>query len=129
MSRAMLKIWSDIDNKFELNMVGDLNVVTNLNCLEQAVLNRLLTSKGERVMRPIFGSRLEALLFEPISSEVARKIAQEIVMCLREENRIIVSGVEIIPVHSQSFYEVTISGMVKDLGTDFDFTRVLVHQL
>lgn len=122
-------IWSDLDSTFSLNKFGDLNIKTNLECLEQRILNRLLTSKGERVMRPTFGSKLEKLLFEPISGETARKIAHEILMCLREESLISISGIDIVPYYSEKYYLVNILGTVKDLNLNFDFTKVLVHQL
>ena len=49
--------------------------------LEQAgsnIKNLLLTSKGERVMQPNFGSRLRDLLFEQYTEDLTERIKQEI---------------------------------------------------
>jgi hypothetical protein len=49
--------------------------------LEQAgsnIKNLLLTSKGERVMQPDFGSRLRELLFEQYTEDLSEKIKEEI---------------------------------------------------
>ena len=49
--------------------------------LEQAgsnIKNLLLTSKGERVMQPDFGSRLRELLFEQYTEDLTERIKQEI---------------------------------------------------
>jgi len=49
--------------------------------LEQAgsnIKNLLLTSKGERVMQPDFGSRLRDLLFEQYTEDLSEKIKEEI---------------------------------------------------
>ena len=49
--------------------------------LEQAgsnIKNLLLTSKGERVMQPDFGSRLRELLFEHYTEDLSERIREEI---------------------------------------------------
>ncbi len=49
--------------------------------LEQAgsnIKNLLLTSKGERVMQPDFGSRLRDLLFEQYTEDLEERITEEI---------------------------------------------------
>ena len=49
--------------------------------LEQAghnIKNLLLTSKGERVMQPDFGSRLRELLFEQYTEDLTERIREEI---------------------------------------------------
>ena len=49
--------------------------------LEQAgsnIKNLLLTSKGERIMQPDFGSRLRDLLFEQYTEDLSSRIQEEI---------------------------------------------------
>ena len=50
---------------------GRLSLTDERSEIEQAVLIILLTTPGERVMRPTFGCRLHELVFAPNNSETA----------------------------------------------------------
>jgi phage baseplate assembly protein W len=124
---AEFEIWSDVNNKLRLDKTGDVKKDVNLEAIESAIENILLTRKGERVMRISFGSALEAFLFEPISSATAHKIALEILDALsRQEPRIEVKRVEVVADHRIGGYQVTIEAVVKELNVPFVMQRVLV---
>jgi phage baseplate assembly protein W len=124
---AEVELWSDVNNKLKLDRTGDVKKDVNLEAIEGAIENILLTRKGERVMRPLFGSVLEAFLFEPISSATAHKIGLEVLDALsRQEPRIEVKRVEVVADHVIGGYQVTIEAVVKELNVPFTVQRVLV---
>ncbi len=121
------ELWSDVNNKLRLDRTGDVKKDVNLEAIEGAIENILLTRKGERVMRPDFGSALEAFLFEPISSATAHRIGLEVLDVLsRQEQRIEVQKVEVVADHRIGGYQITIEAVVKELNIPFVVQRVLV---
>lgn len=48
---------------------GGVSLVSNYNEVEQAIKIILLTSPGQRVMRPEFGCRIHELVFAPMNRE------------------------------------------------------------
>ena len=66
--------------------------------IEQSILIILGTARGERVMRPDFGSRLRELVFAPINSSTRALAARYVVDALtRWESRIDVLNVRVEP--------------------------------
>jgi phage baseplate assembly protein W len=110
-----------------VDRTGDVEKVVNLEAIENAVENILLTRKGERVMRVSFGSVLEYYLLEPLSEATAHKIGLEVLDALsRQEQRIEVKKVEVVADHNVGGYQVTIEAIVKDLNVPFVLQRVLL---
>ena len=122
-----VEIWSDVNNKLKIDKTGDVKKDVNLDAIEGAIENILLTRRGERVMRPDFGSALEAFLFEPVSASTAHKIGLEILDVLsRWEQRIEVQKVEVVADYQIGGYHVTIEAIVKELNIPFVVQRVLL---
>jgi phage baseplate assembly protein W len=127
MDEKVLELWSDVNNKLKLDRTGDVKKDVNLEAIESAIENILLTRKGERVMRISFGSVLEAFLFEPISPATAHKIGLEVLDALsRQEPRIEVKKVEVVADHSIGGYQIMIEAVVRELNVPFVVQRVLI---
>ena len=126
MVEVIQEIWSDVSNKLQIDRTGDVKKVVNLEALEDAIENILLTRRGERVMRPLFGSSLEYFLLEPLCEATAHKIALEVLDALKQEERIEVKRVEVIADHRIGGYQVTIEAIVKELNIPFVVQRVLL---
>jgi phage baseplate assembly protein W len=126
MAEIVQEIWSDVNNKLQIDRTGDVKKVVNLEALENAIENILLTRKGERVMRPLFGSSLEYFLLEPLCEATAYKVGLEVLDALKQEERIEVKGVEVIADHRIGGYQVTIEAVVKELNIPFVVQRVLL---
>jgi phage baseplate assembly protein W len=123
----VLELWSDVNNCLRLDKTGDVKKDVNLEAIEGAIENILLTRRGERVMRPLFGSALETFLFEPISAATAHKIGLEVLDALsRQEQRIEVQKVEVVADHQVGGYQITVEAVVKELNIPFVVQRVLV---
>jgi phage baseplate assembly protein W len=121
------EIWSDVNNKLKLDETGDVKKDVNLEAIENAIENILLTRRGERVMRTSFGSVLEWYLMEPLSEATAHKIGLEVLDALsRQEQRIGVKRVEVVADHTIGGYQVTIEAVVKELNVPFVVQRVLL---
>tara|TARA_B100000902_G_C27311075_1_gene918444 strand:- start:968 stop:1387 length:420 start_codon:yes stop_codon:yes gene_type:complete len=72
---------------FPLRVGTDNNFIRSQTLREQVssnIKNLLLTHKGERVGQPNFGSRLPAILFEPIDNTIGDKIEEAIHEALAE---------------------------------------------
>jgi len=123
----MVEIWSDINNKLRRDKSGDVRKEVNLDCIACAIENILLTRRGERVMRPEFGSLLEKYLFEPLSESTAHLIALEILDSLKkQENRIDVKKVEVAVDESIGGYRVMVEAVVRELGVPLIWNRVII---
>lgn len=63
------EIYSDFLNNLDLNPVtGYLAKATNANAVKQSIRNLILTTKTERFYRSDIGSKIHALLFEPVDA-------------------------------------------------------------
>ena len=123
----MVEIWSDVNNKLKRDRFGDVRKEVNLDCIACAIENILLTRKGERVMRPGFGSLLEKYLFEPLNESTAHLIALEILDALKkQEDRVDVKKVEVVVDERIGGYRITIEAVVRELGVPLVWNRVII---
>ena len=82
--------FKDINITFKKHPItDDLVVSKDASAIKQAIVNLLLTNKGERVFNPNYGSDIRRYLFEPLDYGSAALIKQEISQCIsRYEPRI-----------------------------------------
>ncbi len=75
---------------------GNLRYESEELKVQQSILCILGTRRGERVMRPDFGSRLHDLVFEPINSSTKSRISRYVIEALVTwESRIEVLRVDV----------------------------------
>jgi phage baseplate assembly protein W len=73
------EFYSDFLINFDMNPItGTLARVTNEDSVKQSLKNLILTNRTERPYNPLFGSRLNSLLFDPLDSYTAQNIKEEI---------------------------------------------------
>ena len=100
-------IYCDVDANFAKTQFGTIKNVYNADAVKQSIFTILETRRGERIMRPLFGSNLHYLLFEPVDLETASDIRNEIVSAIREnEDRVIMNFVKIHPFEERNQYVV-----------------------
>ena len=76
--------FKDINITFKKHPVtDDLVVSRDASAIKQAIVNLLLTNKGERVMQPDYGSDIRSFLFEPLDFGTGAQIKNSIGYCLR----------------------------------------------
>lgn len=62
--------------------------VTNAEAVKRDLLNELKTRKGERVMRPNFGTTIENLLMNPLDDYVEQEIREEVLRVVSKDPRV-----------------------------------------
>jgi phage baseplate assembly protein W len=62
--------------------------LTDFELVKQDIFNHFNIRKGEKLMRPEFGTMVWDLLFEPFSSEIKSAIEQEIKLMLDQDPRV-----------------------------------------
>ena len=67
--------FKDINITFKKHPVtNDLVVSRDASAIKQAIVNLLLTNKGERVFKPTYGSDIRSYLFEPLDYATSAQI-------------------------------------------------------
>lgn len=107
---ATFQSFKDLSITFKPHPVtGDLVVKKDDAAIKQAIVNLLLTSKGERPFAPDLGSDLRRLMFEPLDVATAGEISSNIRETLRNyEPRIAVLGVEVIANFEDNGFDVAL---------------------
>ena len=77
--------FKDLNITFKKHPVtNDVVVSRNESAIKQAIVNLLLTNKGERLMNPKYGSDIRSYLFEPLDFGTAGAIRDNIIRTLKK---------------------------------------------
>lgn len=97
-----------------LDARGRIELVSGTEDIEEAIRIILLTRKGERPMRPEFGSALETLLFAPNDAGTAGLAERYVAEALaRWEPRIDVIEIDAVPSNEKAALDINIRYRVK----------------
>ncbi len=69
---------------------------TDLDLIKRDLVNHLYTRKGERVMRPDFGSIIWDLLFEPMTVDVVTAIVDDATQIVQADNRVQLQSINLV---------------------------------
>ena len=110
--------FKDINITFKKHPVtDDLVVSRDASAIKQAIVNLLLTNKGERLMNPDYGSDIRSYLFEPLDFGTANAITTNIRYSIdRWEPRITVSRIKAYPNFDDNGFDVEMTYQIR--GTD-----------
>jgi phage baseplate assembly protein W len=112
----------------------DLNASANLEqptleneyAVFQALDNLLLTSPGERLFLPEFGSRLQELLFDPIDEITALEIEHYIIEAIKRwEPRVELISSSVVPLPDDNAYEISLIFKIKGLEGEHKWERII----
>lgn len=108
--QTLKKIYSDIDLSFKRTPGrNDIAISYDEQAVIRAVRYLLLTKKGEKPFEPDFGSRLNALLFEPVDFLTSQAISDEIRTVIRAyEPRVELRSIDVNANPDQNAYNVTL---------------------
>lgn len=105
------KLYSDID--FTLTkrpVLNDIALSYDNQAIIRSVRNILLTKKFEKLWNPDFGSNIDTLLFENISSVTASALEKEISVAISNyEPRVNIKSVLVTPYTDKNAYDVTLT--------------------
>ena len=110
--------YKDINITFKKHPVtDDLVVSKDASAIKQAIVNLLLTNKGERLMNPTYGSDIRSYLFEPMDYGTANQIKNNIRDTIETfEPRIRVLQISATPNFDDNGFDITMTYNV--VGTD-----------
>ena len=110
--------FKDININFKKHPVtGDLVVSKDASAIKQAIVNLLLTNKGERPFNPDYGSNIRSYLFEPLDYGTAAQIEQSIRSTLAKfEPRIEVIDIQTYPNYDSNSFSVDMTYEI--IGSD-----------
>ena len=110
--------FKDINITFKKHPItDDLVVSRDASAIKQAIVNLLLTNKGERVMQPDYGSDIRSFLFEPLDFGTGAQIKNSIKYCLSTfEPRIAVNRINVVPSYEDNGFSVELTYTIR--GSD-----------
>jgi hypothetical protein len=116
--------FKDINITFKKHPVtNDLVVSRDASAIKQAIVNLLLTNKGERPFNPDYGSDIRSYLFEPLDYATAGQVSASIEGTLAEfEPRIDVLSIETYPKFNDNGFGVELEYAI--VGSDNPPTAV-----
>jgi phage baseplate assembly protein W len=101
----------------------DLNVSYDVQAVKNSVINILTTKKGEKILSPEFGLRIEDYLFEPVSDSVASAMSNEILQALSvTEPRVQVVFIQVLPFPDLNQYTINLSLRIPTLKTSLSLS-------
>ena len=117
-AQRVSKRFKDLSMSFKYNpLSGDLIALSNENAIARAVRNIVLTSPGEKLFDPDFGSSVSEILFENVDDITAVSIQDEIRNCLNNyEPRVDLVNVDVNPNFDENQFDVKIT--YKIVGID-----------
>ena len=106
--------FKDININFKKHPVtGDLVVSKDASAIKQAIVNLLLTNKGERPFNPDYGSNIRKYLFEPLDYGTAAQIELGITSTIAQfEPRINVRSIDIYPNYDNNSFDVEMTYVI-----------------
>ena len=116
--------FKDINITFKKHPVtDDLVVSRDASAIKQAIVNLLLTNKGERPFNPSYGSDVREYLFEPLDYGTAAQVKLSIETTLEEfEPRIQILSLDVWPNFNDNAFSVEMTYQI--IGSDNPPTAV-----
>lgn len=96
---------------------GDLALRRDEESVKESIKNLILTDKGERLMQPLIGGNIRAMLFENITPAVLKIIEEQIFITIEEyEPRAEIIDVEVKSAIDDNKVEVTIRFYITNIA-------------
>jgi len=116
--------FKDININFKKHPVtNDLVVSKDASAVKQAIVNLLLTNKGERPFKPDYGSDIRSYLFEPLDYGTAAQIDLSIRNTIAKfEPRISILDMSTYPNYDNNSFDVDMTYVI--IGSDAPPTAV-----
>ena len=110
--------FKDLNITFKKHPVtNDVVVSKDASAIKQAIVNLLMTNKGERLMNPNYGSDIRRYLFEPLDYGTAQQIIGNIEFTVSKwEPRIQILNLDAIPNYNDNGFDVEMTYEI--IGTD-----------
>ncbi len=123
-AQRVSKGFKDVSMSFKFNpLSGDLITLSNENAIARSVRNIVLTTPGEKIFDPDFGSNIGEILFENIDEITAVSIKEEVQNSIENyEPRVELIDVDVRPNYDMNQFDVIISYRI--VGIDVSPTQL-----
>jgi phage baseplate assembly protein W len=113
-----ISLYSDLYKDLTQNPTnGDLALRRDEESVKESIKNLILTDKGERLMQPLIGGNIRAMLFENITPAVLKMIEEQIFITIEEyEPRAELIDVEVKSTIDDNKVEVTIRFYITNIA-------------
>tara|TARA_B100001250_G_scaffold142703_1_gene122088 strand:+ start:617 stop:1009 length:393 start_codon:yes stop_codon:yes gene_type:complete len=123
---AVTQSFKDINITFKKHPVtNDLVVSRDASAIKQAIVNLLLTNKGEKLFNPEYGSDIRSYLFEPLDYGTAAQIQRNIAYSVnKHEPRVQIEDLRANPNFDDNGFDVEMTYSVRgsnDIPVTVDF--------
>lgn len=117
--------WKDFDNEMMKANDGDVVTMPNVQAVFNSLTNIINTIQGSRRMLPEFALPLHRLLFEPIDTITASRIADLLYgAIIRWEPRIEIEGLEVTAYPDANLYDVILMFRIVGSATSQDVLTI-----
>jgi phage baseplate assembly protein W len=100
--------------------------------IRQDLINRLSTSKGERVMNPSFGTIIWHVIYDPLTNELREEIKEDLVAIISSDPRISPVKLELVDKDYGILVEITLAvlstNQIETMSVAFDRQLGLIAQ-
>lgn len=113
-----ISLYADLHKDLTQNPTnGDLALRRDEESVKESIKNLILTDKGERLMQPLIGGNIRALLFENMTPAVLKIIEEQVFITIEEyEPRAEIIDVEVKSAIDDNKVEVTIRFYITNIA-------------
>jgi len=125
------KKFVDLNPNFENHPItGDVLLLKNEDAVKHAIKNIVLTARGEKVFRPLFGTSATTKLFELFDPTIADEITVSIEDAIRQyDPRVKVDRVEYIDDIDNNALEITLYYEIVGLPLDEQSLNLILERV
>lgn len=76
-------------------------VLTDLELVQEDLINHIFTRRGERVRMANFGTAIPDLVFEPLTEEVVLRVREELMTVFNYDPRVNLVDMAVIPIYDE----------------------------
>ena len=129
MANSELEVYSDLSYKPQLNQLGDVTKLVNMNSIKQAIKTIVLTPPGSRLFEPTFGCGVGSYMFELLDNDTSSKLQKLIKNSIAiYEDRVLVDSVKVDINPDKHELNVDITYLIKELQ-EYDSAKISLSKL
>ena len=121
--------YSDLDFFIAIETSGQPVIRVDEEAINQSIRTILTTRIGERIMEPEFGTRLRALLFNPMDALTVIGIEEVIRYAIEQwEPRVLLGSIDVNADEENNVYDISIVYTIKEIRKSATFRFALASR-
>lgn len=98
------------------------NKLYDFELIKQDIINNFNIRKGEKVMKPEYGSVIWSLLFEPLTDDIRQTIQDDVIRICQNDPRVYTKQLDIRPFDRGYLIEITLVMIETDQSSNLKLT-------